>query len=547
MCQRLLRLSLGAALISASALPQPVAAQAPAKQWDKSLGGTSAESLGAAQPTTDGGFILGGNSGSSISGDKTQAGRGGTDYWLVKLDANGNKMWDKTFGGPDNEHLVAVQQTRDGGYIVGGRSTSGIGGDKTQANKGGADYWVLKLDANGTKLWDRSFGGLYTDALSAVQQTSDGGYLLLGGSNSNSSPDKTQPAISSSYDYWIVKLDANGTKLWDKTYGGGGHDNANSLTLTRDGGAILGGFSNSDAWADKTQDSRGHYDGWVVKIDALGNKQWDRTLGSYAYEEIVGVQQAPDGGYLLAAISTSGIGGDKTQENNTLGISDYWIVKLDATGQKIWDRSFGGSANEDARTVQLTSDGGLLVGGLSSSGISGSKTQASRGVTDYWLINVDGAGNLRWDLTLGGAALDQCIAITSPQSATDNGLLIAGTSDSGISGDKTQPSYGNSDFWIVKLRGTTLSARARAGTRQELRVSPNPAHGQVTLHLPEQAPRIHLRLALMDATGRTVCRQSVAAGGGKVPFEVSQYPAGLYVLRLEGPNGYLATQRLELN
>ena len=141
----------------------------PTKQWDKTFGGSNNDDLSSLQQTSDGGYILGGYSASGISGDKTEASRGNNDYWIVKTDANGNKQWDKTFGGSSDDQLYSFQQTTDGGYISGGRSTSGISGDKTEASKGSYDYWIVKTDANGNKQWDKTFGGSNVDELWYLQ------------------------------------------------------------------------------------------------------------------------------------------------------------------------------------------------------------------------------------------------------------------------------------------------------------------------------------------------------------------------------------------
>ncbi|WP_375434938.1 T9SS type A sorting domain-containing protein [uncultured Hymenobacter sp.] len=191
-----------------TSLPHQAAAQlVPARQWDKTFGGTSDERLADAQQTSDGGYILGGHSTSNASGDKTQPSQGSADYWVVKLDASGTKQWDRTFGGNNFDHPNALQQTSDGGYILGGHSTSNASGDKTQPSQGGEDYWVVKLGADGTKQWDRSFGGSGADYATTLQQTSDGGYLLGGISNSGISGDKAQPSQGGE-DYWVLKLSA---------------------------------------------------------------------------------------------------------------------------------------------------------------------------------------------------------------------------------------------------------------------------------------------------------------------------------------------------
>src|SRR5204863_448998 len=163
-------------------------------------GGSSDEYLRALQQTADGGYILGGYSSSGISGDKTQASQGGLDYWIVKTDANGVKQWDARFGGSSDDFLYSLQQTADGEYILGGDSYSGISGDKTQTSQGDNDYWIVRTDANGIKQWDARFGGSDFDFLYSLQQTADGGYILGGLSNSGISGNKTQ-ASQGGYDY----------------------------------------------------------------------------------------------------------------------------------------------------------------------------------------------------------------------------------------------------------------------------------------------------------------------------------------------------------
>ena len=231
----------------------------PAKLWDKTFGGTQSDELTTLQQTSDGGYILGGVSDSGISSDKSQVHKGIFDYWVVKLDASGIKTWDKTIGGSADEELYSIKQTTDGGYILGGLSNSGISGDKSQASKGGGDYWIVKLDASGNKLWDKTIGGISWDNFTAIQQTSDGGFILGGYSESGVSGDKTQ-ASKGMEDYWVVKLDASGNKIWDKTFGGNNQDRLFSLQQTADGDYILGGWSNSGISGDKTQASKGFED-----------------------------------------------------------------------------------------------------------------------------------------------------------------------------------------------------------------------------------------------------------------------------------------------
>jgi hypothetical protein len=419
----------------------------PTKAWDKTLGGSSLEELNSIQQTSDGGYIMGGLSQSGISGDKTHANKGYEDYWVVKLDASGNKLWDKTYGANFPDFLTALQQTSDGGYILGGYSFSGINGDKTQASRGAYDYWVLKIDANGNKLWDKTFGGPASDQLYTLQQTADGGYILGGTSSSGNYGDKTETSRGLS-DFWIIKLDAIGNKQWDKTFGGSNYEELFSLKQTADGGYILGGSSKSTNNGDKSQGTNGLLDYWVVRVNASGNKLWDKTFGGGGNEEIHSLVQTSDGGYLVGGYSNSGMNWDKSQASK--GLSDYWVLKLDTNGNKTWDKTIGGSDGDNLRYLQEATGGGYILGGYSLSPISGDKTESPLG---YWVVKVDASGNKLWDKSIGpagGGAAD----LRSMQQTLDRGYIIGGVCASGIGGDKTQPSQGLSDFWVVKLNPT---------------------------------------------------------------------------------------------
>ena len=418
---------------------------APSKEWDARFGGISDDFLASIQQTIDRGFIMGGFSESGISGDKTEENLGIEDFWVVKTDSNGIKQWDKRYGGDSYEELFSLQLTNDGGYILGGWSTSGISGDKTQPSQGSGDYWIVKTDANGEIIWDKRFGGTEDDQLNQIHQTNDEGYILGGWSYSGLGGDKTQ-ASQGGIDYWIVKIDANGIKQWDARFGGNSVDILCSLQQTSDGGYILGGYSDSGNNGDKSQASQGGRDYWIVKTDANGIKQWDARFGGLAYDWLSDIIQTYDQGYILGGWSSSGISGDKTQASQ--GSDDYWIVKTDENGIKQWDARFGGSTHENLNSLLQTDDGGYLLGGFSDSGIGGDKTQSCQGNQDFWIIKTNATGTKQWDARFGGNESDW---ITSFQQINDGGYMLGGVSLSDISGDKTQPSQGSYDYWIIKI------------------------------------------------------------------------------------------------
>ncbi|WP_345243561.1 PKD domain-containing protein [Nibrella saemangeumensis] len=439
-------LSVLVALLWGSLLPTALMAQtAPTIQWNKTIGGSDYDQLSSLQQTTDGGYIVGGWSSSNAGDDKSDNRKGSSDYWVVKLDANGNKLWDKTFGGSDNDLLRSLQQTTDGGYILGGSSPSNAGGDKTNDSRGLNDYWVIKLDASGNKVWDKTIGGSGDDLLYTVRQTTDGGYILGGHSGSNAGDHKTNDSRGLE-DYWVVKLDANGAKVWDKTIGGSGRERFSSLQQTTDGGYILGGSSISNAGGDKTNDSRGLNDYWVVKLDANGAKVWDKTFGSGGDDYLTSLQQTTDGGYLLGGSSPSKASGDKTE--NGKGEYDYWVVKLDASGTKVWDKTIGGDNEDILASLQQTTDGGYILGGYSHSGAGGDKTENSNNSSDYWVVKLAANGTKVWDKTIGSAGED---IFYSLQQTTDGGYILGGYTDANASGDKTENSKGDRDYWVVKL------------------------------------------------------------------------------------------------
>ena len=431
------------------------------KMWDKTLGGSAKDNLQSIALAADGGFLVGGASTSGISGEKSENRRGSTlndDYWIVKVNATGTKLWDKTIGGAGYDLLQAIVPAADGSYLLGGSSDSDAFNDKTAPNKGGADYWIVKVNSNGTQVWDKTYGGRGNDKLKSISITIDGSYMLGGSSTSGKGIDKTEISRGED-DYWLIKTDANGTKYWDKTFGGltgeGGifgtdyGDFLNTVTPTPDGGYLVGGTSDSNAGLDKSEDSKGFTDFWVVKVkEELPRATYARDFayGGSDTEGFTSIINTSDGGYLLGGHSLSNNSGDKTESSQ--GKNDFWIVKTDASGRKIWDKRFGGTNHDYLNQIISTQDGGYLLAGSSQSNISGDKSQDSRGGQDYWIIKITGTGLKQWDRRFGGSGFDDLRKVVQ---LTTGEYILAGYSDSPVSGDKSQPSQGGHDFWVLKV------------------------------------------------------------------------------------------------
>ncbi len=425
-------------------------AQTPGIVLQNTIGGSGSEEYSAyARPAVGGGYFLAGSSDSNISGDKSENSRGGKDYWVMKLDGSLNIVWQRTLGGSASDYLYDVQATPDGGCIVGGTSGSGLSGDKTEGNYGEEDIWVLKLDAAGNIQWQNTIGGNSDEGLRSLQPTADGGYILGGTSNSGIGTDKTEPSRGG-YDYWVVKLNANGAVIWDKTIGGGSADIAWAIRQTGDGGYFIGGESTSNASGDKTENSRGQNDYWVLKLNATGGIVWQRTLGSAQWEWFRNLDATTDGGCIIAGDTDGDISGDKTEASM---MHDIWVLKLDATGNIQWQNTINGNAYDECGAIKQLPNGNYVVAGYSNSGIAGDKTDprvggGSGGQSDFWVIGLLADGSVQWDAAFGGSSGEYADSVWP---TGDGGFVVAGTSVSNISGDKTENAIGADDYWVLKL------------------------------------------------------------------------------------------------
>jgi len=222
------------------------------KIWDKTFGGKKRDEASSIIQSQDGGFVVAGYTESKSVGEG--------DFWIIKIDKNGNKIWDKTFGGKEWDGAKSIIQSKDGGFITVGWTYSKGAGDR--------DIWIIKIDKDGNKIWDKTFGGKKREEVYSIKQTKDGGYIVAGCTYSKGAGDR---------DMWIIKIDEDGKKIWDKTFGGKERDAVYSIIQTKDGGFILAGSTHSKGAGDR--------DVWIVKIDKNGNKIWDKTLGGKKSDE----------------------------------------------------------------------------------------------------------------------------------------------------------------------------------------------------------------------------------------------------------------------
>jgi hypothetical protein len=359
------------------------------RSWIKTFGGPNDDLAGSVQQTSDGGYIIAGNTYSY--------GAGGSDVYLIKTDANGNKLWERTFGGINDDYGESVQQTSDGGYIIAGYTYS--------YGAGGSDVYLIKTDANGNKLWESTFGGINDDYGESVQQTSDSGYIISG----------IYGYSSSDADLYLIKTDANGNKLWDKIFGGPNDDYGKSVQQTSDGGYIVVGVK--DASFSYSGDHRyiSIGDVYLVKTGASGDKLWEKTYGTWGTGEVgLSVRQTSDGGYAISGWKES-----------YLSSYDVYLIKTDSSGNELWEKTYGGPNDDYGDSVQQTSDGGFVISGLTKS--------YGAGGSDVYLIKTDANGNKSWEKTFGGTSDERGLSV---QQTSDGGYIIAGFTDSyGVGGN----------------------------------------------------------------------------------------------------------------
>jgi hypothetical protein len=361
----------------------------PCATWARTYGGTSDDRAFSIEQTTDGSFVVARRTYSFGAGD--------FDFWVLKLDTLGNVQWEKTYGGAGGEDTRFIQPTTDGGYVVAGLTDS--------FGAGNWDYWALKLDASGNVQWQKTYGGASNDRGLSIQQTTDGGFVIAGGTYSFGAGD---------WDFWVLKLDTSGNVAWQKTYGGTNEDIAFFLKQTSDGGYVVAGHTYSFG--------AGNYDFWVLKLDASGNVTWQKTYGGASADAALSIQQTTDGGFVVTGWT----------ESFGAGSYDLWVLKLDASGNVQWQKTYGGTDSERAYSIRQTTDGGFIVAGWTGS--------FGAGGWDSWVLKLDASGTVQWQKTFGGALDEQAFSI---EQTTDGGFVAAGYTNSFGAG-----SY---DFWVLKM------------------------------------------------------------------------------------------------
>ncbi len=423
-----------------------------------------------------------------LTGVKSLSSGNGADFWLLKTDQYGNIQWQNTFGGTANDYAYSVSQTSDGGYVLTGFTES--------YGAGSRDLWLIKTDELGNLLWSNTVGLSNWDEGRAVIQTDDQGFIVSGSITSY---------FTGTVDVLLAKFNSSGELMWTKSYGESGSESGLSVQQTADGGYVIAGYTSS--WGAGSDDL------YLLKTDSQGNIEWDQTFGGSQVDWGRSVQQTADGCYIVTGY-TSSYGS---------GYEDVWLIKTDEEGNLQWDRTYGGSQSDVGSNVQQTFEGGYIISATTDSYGAGSK--------DLWIIKTDSNGNLQWDGTYGG-------------SDWDRGHFIEQTSDGGyiVAGDTRSFGSGSSDAILVRITSEVGIEDIETNNSPAFISIPNPIHSssstQIEFILPE--PDI-VSLTLYNISGREVRATTTGffpEGLNTIEWSLPNHLSpGCYLLRLRTSYG----------
>ncbi len=502
-------------------------------------------------------------------------------------------LWQKTYGGSGHDYATEIINTTDGGNLIVGYTRSND--SDVTVSYGGSDAWLVKINDVGTIQWQKSFGGSADDFFANAFQTSDNGYIVCGYTESN---DSDVTFNHGARDCWVVKLDSSGNILKQKCYGGSEFEIAYQILQTPDGGYIFGGYTNSedgdltitnsaqDYWIVKldtglslewyhrygghatdeafsiqpTSDSgyvlsgyayssNGHVTGhngmtdcWIVKTNSNGVLQWQKSLGGSDDDQGSMVRSTTDGGYIVSSYASS----NDSDVTDNHGLGDMWIVKLDSSGNISKSKSFGGTMDENSSSIIPMDDGGFITAGYSAS--DDGDVTSNHGTYDYWIVRMDSALNLVWQKSIGGSGIETAQAILKKSDGT---FLVLGSStsnDGDITGNK-----GATDIWLIKLDSAeNVGVKEIQNSIHDFTISPNPVSDQSVISFQLSSPE-NVRIEVRDIEGRLInilIDEKLSSGENKINWNANTYSGnrasnGFYLITLISDSTIL-TKKVEV-
>jgi gliding motility-associated-like protein len=414
--------------------------QIPPVQWKQRYGGSSVDIPFSIKFTADGGTVLAGYTDSKDNDVSAQSPREYWDLWVLKLDACGAIQWEKSLGGTGYESARDIEQTADGGFIVLGETNSTDGG-VTSGYGGTKDIWLIKFTASGNVQWQRRYGGSGLDIGNQIKIDPDGNFLIAASSSSNDGDITGNHGTGGFTDGVLMKISSTGALQWSKCFGGSKNEELLDIEFIN-GKTFIAGYANSTD--GDIPPSQKNYDVWLLAVDANGNKIFSKIYGGSQNDVAYSMTKGADGTLTLAGYTTSR-DGDVT---GAKGSQDYWVLNIDQTGKLNWQKVLGGTDAEYANTILTDRDSSYIIGGISYSD-DGDITGAN-GNGDYWVVKLSARGNLVWKQNWGGSENDHLRSIINKPLL--NEYYLCGDSESGDGDFDFQGSYGETDFAIIKLK-----------------------------------------------------------------------------------------------
>ncbi len=493
--------------------------------WQKCFGGTQSDIAFSIQQTSDGGYIALGESQSS-DGDITQH-IGNRDGWLIKMDSLSNLQWQVSLGGTNLEFAYKVLQTQDNGYLVGGYSYSSM------CSGANSNMWFLKTDSIGNMLWEQCYGGNNYEGLYSFQQTTDGGFILIGTSGG---------PLPGDADVMLVKCDSIGNFLWSQYYGGSSDDYGMDIVQTEDNGFMI--LANTASQDGDVTTQHGNQDFWLIKTDSVGNIQYNKCLGGSRPELPRSFYRTSDGGYVITGSSRS-LDGDVSGNYNPNGnYADVWVVRIDSLINIMWEQNFGGYSIDIGNSIYPVNNGGSIIVGntFSNSG----NVSGNHGSHDIWLFKIDDFGNLIWEQCFGGSMDEKGYAVV--QDANGN-YVVAGSTTSNDYDVSGLHSANTNDYWIIKVNdqySTELNEFQNIDNHFD--IYPNPTTEEVTFTLKNLRGK-NVTIEMYNIYGQLLSvfdEETISSDLKYIKKDLNNIPSGIYMVNFRCSSGMYTKRMVKL-
>jgi len=457
---------------------------------------------------------------------------GAHDVWLVKTDNTGNMLWERTYGGSLGETGYGILKKNDNAYYILAATNSTDGDISYNPYPNSVSYWIIKIDSVGEIIWERIYGGdTGPDYVQTGIVTDDGGLVAFGFTGSW---DGDVSEFFGFYDWWMLKLDSLGNKEWDRSFGSTNADYGMAIIQTTDGGYLLGGSARVMEVGNIQCESY-HEDGdaVIIKLDALGNVLWQQCYGG-SEDEFVSAFFETESGFLVLA-NTESADGDVTGFHGFPGLGDYdiWLLEIDFSGNLIWQKCLGGTDSESAKNIFPTQNGGYQIIGNTSSNdgdVSGNHSINER--RDIWIVEIDSIGNILKQQCIGGAGGE--IVWHGVHKHNDHHFVIAAETQGGPSYDVTCDFFnlgGRPRYWVFEISDSTVGVHEQRQEENRLLIFPNPAGDEINCQL--SIVNCQLSMFIYDLYGRKQDEIIIPKGQEQIRIDVSGYPAGVYMAILK--------------